>query len=72
MRAQARHLGLGVDLEAARQALGDERGDIGLGEAAEQQIVAAGSTIASTAANAVFICAMQSSIHGWCTFSGGW
>jgi hypothetical protein len=28
--------------------------------------------MASTAASALFICAMQSSIQGWCTFSGVW
>src|SRR5918993_2221149 len=39
VRMEARHLGRRVDLEAARQALGDEGGDIGLGEAAEQQVV---------------------------------
>jgi hypothetical protein len=32
----------------------------------------AGSTVASMAASAVVICAMQSSIQGWCTFSAGW
>ena len=63
MRMQARHLGRRIDLEPAGQALGDEGGHVGLGEAAQQQIASA-STIASTAANAVFICAMQSSIQG--------
>src|SRR5215213_3901380 len=39
VRMQARHLGRRIDLEAARQALGDEGGHIGLGEAAQQQVV---------------------------------
>jgi hypothetical protein len=35
MRVQARHLGRGVDLEAARQPFGDEGRDVGLCEAAQ-------------------------------------
>ena len=65
MRMQARHLGLRVDLEPAGQALGDEGGDVGLSEAAQQQIVLRRLDHRVDGGQApVFICAMQSSIHG--------